>query len=188
MKKSHIYTRSGDSGTTTLIGGNHVKKCCLRIEAYGTVDELSAHIGLLCAMIKTHSNTDVCQLLWIQERLFDVGNYLAMPYNENKEKPRTVTIGSVQQLEGYIDELDSQLPVLHSFILPGGSITSAQCHVCRTVCRRVERLIVALAEESPICPNLLSFINRLSDFLFVYARSLNKMEGVDEISWRNDCD
>ena len=184
MKKSHIYTRGGDSGTTSLIGGSRVKKCSLRLDAYGTIDELSAHIGLLIAMTKR----EACPLQWIQTRLFDVGTHLAMPNNHDQEPSCAITDKHIQQLEQHIDSLDEQLPALRSFILPGGSIAAAQSHVCRTVCRRAERLIIALSEEAPVCPQILSFINRLSDFLFVYARFLNKMEGIDEISWKNDCD
>lgn len=188
MKKSHVYTRGGDRGTTSLIGGSRVKKCTLQLDAYGTIDELSAHIGLLAAMTTTHSEADTSLPQWIQSRLFDVGTHLAMPHTEEKEAPCAITTAHVKQLEEHIDALDTQLPTLRSFILPGGSMAAAQCHVCRTVCRRAERIITALAEEAPISPILLSFVNRLSDFLFVYARFLNKMEGVNEISWKNDCD
>lgn len=188
MKRSHVYTRGGDGGTTSLIGGSRVKKCNLRLEAYGTIDELSAHIGLLVAMASTHSETDTSLLQWVQSRLFDVGTHLAMPCTEAQAPPCTISTAHVQQLEECIDELDTQLPTLRSFILPGGCTAAAQCHVCRTVCRRAERLITALAEETSISPILLSFVNRLSDYLFVYARFLNKIEGVDEISWKKDCD
>ena len=187
MKKSHIYTRGGDSGTTSLIGGSRVKKYSLQLDAYGTIDELSSHIGLLQAMIEPNPEVDTNLLQWIQSRLFDVGTHLAMPYSEN-EKPCFITITHVQLLEKQIDALDAQLPALSSFILPGGCISAAQSHICRTVCRRAERLIAALTEEAPINPVLLSFVNRLSDFLFVYARFLNKIKGVDEISWKKDCD
>ena len=188
MKKSHIYTRGGDSGTTSLIGGSRVKKCSLRLEAYGTIDELSAHIGLLAAMIAPTPEASLSQLQWIQSRLFDVGTHLAMPCTEDKAAPCTITAAHIQLLEEHIDQLDSQLPALRSFILPGGCTAAAQCHVCRTVCRRAERLITALTEEAPVNEDLCSFVNRLSDFLFVFARFLNKMKGVDEISWKNDCD
>ena len=188
MKKSHIYTRGGDSGTTSLIGGSRTKKCSLRLDAYGTIDELSAHIGLLAAMIETPSEAEQSRLQWLQSRLFDVGTHLAMPCTEGKAAPCSISAAHVQQLERYIDEYDSQLPPLRSFILPGGCKAAAQCHVCRTVCRRAERLITSLAEEGPVCPDLLSFVNRLSDLLFVYARSPNKIKGVDEISWQNNCD
>ena len=106
---------------------------------------------------------------------------------EGALSPCAIGEREVQCLEGYIDELDAQLEPLRSFILPGGSMAAAQCHVCRTVCRRAERLIVALAEEAPVCAAMVCFVNRLSDFLFVYARYINKMCGVDEISWKNDC-
>lgn len=188
MKKSHIYTRGGDKGTTSLIGGSRIKKCSLRIEAYGTIDELSAHIGLLTAMVRAFGAEHTDRLQWIQSRLFDVGTYLATPYAEGKETSCTITSAHTQTLENHIDTLDSQLVPLHTFILPGGGIAASQCHVCRTVCRRAERLIIALAEEAPSCPCLIAFINRLSDFLFVYARFLNKIEHIDEISWKNDCE
>ena len=187
MKKSHLYTRGGDHGTTSLIGGSRVKKCALQLETYGTIDELNSHIGLLMAIIRPSSTSDTNCLQWIQSRLFDIGTHLAMPYTEGQVTPCSITAKHIAQLEQYIDTLDTQLPALHSFILPGGSIAAAQCHVCRTVCRRAERLITALAEESSISPDLQSYINRLSDFLFVYARFLNKKEGVNEISWKNDC-
>ena len=187
MKKSHVYTRGGDAGTTSLIGGDRVKKCYLQIETYGTIDELSSHIGLLVAMVsKCPSIADTHGLVWIQSRLFDVGTHLAMPIAEGTERHSAITPVHVKCLEERIDQLDAQLLPLRSFVLPGGCMAAAQCHVCRTVCRRAERLIAALAEEVTICPYLLSFVNRLSDFLFVYARFLNKMEGVDEISWHND--
>lgn len=188
MKKSHVYTRGGDYGSTSLIGGSRVKKCSLRLDAYGTVDELSSHIGLLAAIAKPLNADGANWLEWIQSRLFDVGTHLAMPSTEDAEAPCAITTSHVAKIEGYIDMLDAQLPELHSFVLPGGGIAAAQCHVCRTVCRRAERIITALAEEIPVCPFLLSFVNRLSDFLFVYARFLNKLEGIDEISWKNDGD
>lgn len=186
MKKSHIYTRGGDSGTTSLIGGSRIKKSSLRLDAYGTIDELSAHIGLLDAMAPSPIEPHLLQ--WIQSRLFDVGTHLAMPATEGHSVPCAITANHTRQLENYIDEFDTQLPPLRTFILPGGCMAASQGHVCRTVCRRAERLISALAEETPICPDLLSFINRLSDFLFVYARFINKKEGTSEISWKNDCD
>ena len=186
MKKSHVYTRGGDSGTTSLIGGSRVKKCDLRRDAYGTIDELSAHIGLLEAMAPSPIEPHLLQ--WIQSRLFDAGTHLAMPSTGEGMAPCTITAIHTQQLETHIDTLDAQLPPLRSFILPNGCMTAAQCHVCRTVCRRAERLVVALAEETPVHPDLQSFLNRLSDFFFVYARFLNKMAGINEISWENDCD
>lgn len=188
MKKSHVYTRGGDHGSTSLIGGSRVKKCSLRLDAYGTVDELNSHIGLLAAMAKPLNADETNWLEWIQSRLFDVGTHIAMPCTEGMEAPCAITVSHVEKIERYIDTLDAQLPPLQSFVLPRGGVAAAQCHVCRTVCRRAERIITALAEEIPICPYLLSFVNRLSDLLFVYARFLNNLEGIDEISWKNDGD
>ncbi len=189
-KKSKIYTRGGDTGNTSLIGGKRVKKCSLRLEAYGTIDELSAHIGLLASMLRADAELrclDIQLLEWLQSRLFDVGTHLAMPCDTpHTVPPCSITEAHVKHLEEAIDHLDSQLEPLRSFILPGGDVAASQCHVCRTVCRRVERLITALAEEAPVSPLLQSFINRLSDFLFIFARIINKSKRVDEISWKND--
>ena len=189
-KKSKIYTRGGDTGNTSLIGGKRVKKCSLRLEAYGTIDELSAHIGLLGSMLRSDaelSHLDAQLLEWLQSRLFDVGTHLAMPCENPDSLPAcSITEGHVAHLEATIDHLDSQLEPLRSFILPGGTMAASQSHVCRTVCRRAERLITALADEAPVCPILQSFINRLSDFFFIYARIINKTKRVDEISWQND--
>ncbi|MBR6600829.1 MAG: cob(I)yrinic acid a,c-diamide adenosyltransferase [Bacteroidaceae bacterium] len=193
-KKSKIYTRGGDTGTTSLIGGKRVKKCALCLESYGTIDELSAHIGLLASMIKTdstlhiHTDSNTNFLEWLQSRLFDAGTHLAMPCRQlDTPSPCSITEKHLTHLESIIDQLDAHLEPLHSFILPGGCIEAAQCHVCRTVCRRAERLITALAEEAPVSLMLQSFINRLSDFFFIYARFINKMKHADEISWKNDC-
>ena len=188
MKKSHIYTRTGDTGSTSLIGGSRIKKHALQLDAYGTIDELNSHIGLLIATIKTHSDASTEPLRWIQSRLFDVGTHLAMPHQEMSIAPCTINEAHIAQLEIYIDAIDAELPMLHAFILPGGAYTASQCHVCRTVCRRAERLISALAEKMEINTIAIAFINRLSDFLFVYARYLNKKEGVDEIYWSSDSD
>ena len=189
-KKSKIYTRGGDTGNTSLIGGKRVKKCSLRLEAYGTIDELSAHIGLLGSMLRSDAELsclDASLLEWLQSRLFDVGTHLAMPCENPDSLPAcSITESHVAHLEATIDHLDSQLEPLRSFILPGGTMAASQSHVCRTVCRRAERLITALADEAPVSPILQSFINRLSDFFFIYARIINKTKRVDEISWQND--
>ena len=187
MKKSHLYTRGGDHGTTSLIGGSRVKKCSARIDAYGTIDELCAQLGLLDSMLKATPEHQACPVRWIQSRLFDVGTHLAIPCTGDGAVASIVGEEHIAELEAHIDRLDAQLEPLRAFILPGGSMPASQCHVCRTVCRRAERLITALAEEAPVCPRVQAFVNRLSDYLFVYARFLNKIEGVDEISWQNDC-
>lgn len=187
MKKSHIYTRTGDTGTTSLIGGSRIKKCHQRLEAYGTIDELNAHLGLLAAMLQSQEESQ--QLTWIQSRLFDAGTHLAIPCSEEGKAPVChISDAHIAHIEAMIDNTDAKLEPLHSFILPGGSTEAAQCHICRTVCRRAERLIIALSEETPINSNLLSFINRLSDFLFVFARHLNKMKGTADFLWQKDGD
>ena len=185
MKKSLIYTRTGDKGKTSLVGGARVSKTHVRLEAYGTVDELNAQLGLLYTYLTGEDDRKI--ILWVQHKLFSVGSYLATDQT-NTELRIESQIGDedIRRLENAIDEADAQLPPLKAFVIPGGSRGSAVCHVCRTVCRRAERLVTALAEEGHVCPYLLSFVNRLSDFFFVYARFLNKMEGVDEISWHND--
>ena len=192
-RKSKIYTRGGDSGHTSLIGGERVQKCCLRLEAYGTIDELSSHLGLLRSMIRADKELyadmfDDKLFEWTQSRLFDAGTHLAMPCKQAETPPPcTITGEHITHLESLIDQIDGNLPALRSFILPGGCMAASQCHVCRTVCRRAERLIISLAETAPIDPLVISFINRLSDFLFVFARFINKLKSVDEISWKKDC-
>lgn len=185
MKKSKIYTRGGDTGTTSLIGGQRVKKCCLRLESYGTIDELNSHVGLLAAMLEGIDVEFPTQFL--QSCLFDIGTHLAMPCDDDVPAPYTISEACVEQLEQLIDALDHQLEPLRSFILPGGTMAAAQCHVCRTVCRRAERYITALSDESPLSPAVLAFVNRLSDFFFVLARLINKKSGITEISWQKSC-
>ena len=185
MKKSKIYTRGGDAGTTSLIGGKRVKKCCLRLESYGTIDELNSHLGLLAAMLEG-SEVDI-PTQFLQSCLFDVGTHLAMPCEEGSPAAETLSEQCVERLEQLIDSLDQQLEPLRSFILPGGCQAAAQCHVCRTVCRRAERYIAALSEESPVSPIVQAFVNRLSDFFFVLARLVNKKCGIIEISWQKSC-
>lgn len=185
MKKSKIYTRGGDGGKTSLIGGERVEKCCLRLEAYGSIDELNAHIGLLAAMLEDSEVTMPTQFL--QSCLFEIGTHLAIPCKEGESPSFTIETSCVEQLEQLIDGVDQQLDPLHSFILPGGCMAAAQCHVCRTVCRRAERHIIALAKESAVDHAAVSFVNRLSDFFFVLARLINKKNDVAEISWKKSC-
>ena len=185
MKKSKIYTRGGDTGTTSLIGGQRVKKCCLRLESYGTIDELNSHVGLLAAMLEGIDVEFPTQFL--QSCLFEIGTHLAMPCDDDVPAPYTISEACVEQLEQLIDALDHQLEPLRSFILPRGTMAAAQCHVCRTVCRRAERYITALSDESPLSPAVLAFVNRLSDFFFVLARLINKKSGITEISWQKSC-
>lgn len=187
MEKSKLYTRTGDKGTTSLVGGQRVKKNSIRIEAYGTVDEFSSHLGVLLAHT---SSFEVIhnQLIYIQHKLFNIGGYLATDAPQGSEpKPAWgLTDEDCRRVEKWIDELDSKTPKANAFVLPGGVEASAQAHVARTVCRRTERRILDLAETAPVDNNVITFFNRLSDYLFILARHLNHLAGVSELTWDKD--
>ena len=177
-----IYTKTGDHGTTSLVGGQRVPKCCDRLESYGTVDELNAHIGLLATQA---DGDDAAFLRDVQRVLFSVGGYLATDNSTSEVRERcTVTDDMVSAVEHEIDRLDAMVEPLRAFILPGGSQASAQAHVCRTVCRRAERCILRLAESGvKVDGNVTSYVNRLSDYFFVLARKLNRDAGVEDVAW-----
>ncbi len=186
MRKSLVYTKTGDSGTTALVGGTRVSKNHIRLEAYGTIDELNSHLGILVTYLTEKHDADFVQD--VQHKLFAIGSHLATDQEKTSLKCASViTGGHVESIEQEIDAADEQLSELHGFILPGGSRGSAQCHVCRTVCRRAERRILALAETCIISPELLAYVNRLSDYLFVLSRKINKQQGNAEIFWDNSC-
>lgn len=177
-----IYTKTGDKGTTALYGGKRLSKGDWRIEAYGTVDELNAHIGLVASLIKDIEYKDVLQD--IQSRLFDIGTHLAAePGKKNLILPE-IPETKISILEQYIDTMNEQLPELKNFILPGGNVEAANCHVARTVCRRAERNVVRLAENEAVELVLIQYLNRLSDFLFVLARKLVHDAKDNEIVWK----
>lgn len=182
-KKSNVYTATGDKGTTSLVGGKRVSKCDIRIEAYGTVDELNSFIGLLENLHNIPSETKIF-LRVVQNKLFNIGGYLA---NDKQAKVDGLDAGDIERIESEIDRLDAELPPLRNFVLPGGTRISSMAHVCRTVTRRCERAIVALAEEATIDPNVIVYINRLSDFFFVLARFNNIHNQIEEIFWDKDC-
>lgn len=186
MKKSVLYTATGDNGTTSLIGGTRASKASPQIDAYGTIDELNSNIGLVRALMPGSLPTD-SQLNTIQCRLFDIGTALATPASQTDTPPQAITPGQINELERAIDIIDSQLPQLHSFVLPAGSHAAAQAHVARTVCRRAERLIVALAQTHPVHQSTLTYLNRLSDYLFAIARFNNIKSNTPEILWSKDC-
>jgi cob(I)alamin adenosyltransferase len=173
---SRIYTRTGDKGTTGLGDGTRVDKDSLRVEAYGTVDELNSLVGLLVS----YQVPDVIagQLTDIEHDLFDIGGELSIPGH------RVVTDKQVQRLEEFLDTLNADLEPLEEFILPGGTTSAAVCHLARTVCRRAERRIVTLAREETVNSASLRYLNRLSDLLFVLARSLNRAAGVKDVLWK----
>ena len=187
-KKSLIYTRTGDKGTTSLVGGVRVPKTDARLEAYGTIDELNSFLGMLIALIDDAEEVKI--LYTVQHKLFSVGAYLATDETRVKQPSEALlTSDDVVVMEKAIDRLDAELPPLKAFILPGGSYPASVCHVCRTVCRRAERSMLAL-EEQHVCEiNSLykSFINRLSDYLFVLSRKLNVLSGKSENYWINTC-
>ena len=183
-----IYTKTGDKGTTALYGGTRVKKYNLRIDSYGTVDELNSYIGL----IKDQKISDTVKevLLRIQNELFTLGAMLATPpekenLKSGKERlniPK-VNENSITFLENEIDKMDEELPQMTHFILPGGHQAVSFCHVARWVCRLAERLCVELNDEENINSDILKYLNRLSDFLFTLARKLSKDLSVEEIKW-----
>lgn len=182
-KRFKIYTKTGDDGTTGLLGGSRVKKYNIRLEAYGTVDELNAAIGVIrsCDIPVNLSE----YLVEIQNKLFNIGSRLA---SDGNGKPLTekllITDQQVEFLEKAIDEMEKGLPALTHFILPGGNLAAAQCHVARTICRRAERRILEFAEHEEVHPGIIKYINRLSDFLFVLARKLSAVSGSIEIPWK----
>jgi len=176
-----IYTKTGDKGYTSLIGGTRVPKYNLRIESYGTIDELNAYIGLICSQdINTHHKEILKQ---IQDRLFTIGALLA----SDPEKSRMVTpdlyLADIELLETEMDTMNLHLPELKHFILPGGNTAIAYCHVARCVCRRAERITVHLAQESPVDEKVNIYLNRLSDYLFVLARKVAHEQNIAENEW-----
>lgn len=175
-----IYTKTGDTGNTGLFGGKRVPKSALRIHAYGTVDELNAVLGVILAHGTLPTPVDE-QLHTVQQRLFLIGTDLSTPTESNNDIPRVEHV-HINEVEEWIDGLDDALPELTKFILPNGSALGAHLHQARTICRRAERYIVGLAEKEPINAHVITFINRLSDYLFVAARTVNKAEKREETS------
>ena len=177
-----IYTKTGDKGETSLIGGVRVPKYHLRIESYGTVDELNSYIGLVIDSMQNKVDTKL--LYEIQDRLFTVGSVLASDPEKSKMKIPDLHESDVELLENEMDKMDSVLPELKNFILPGGSLSASYCHVARCVCRRAERLVVHLSSESEVPEIIIRYLNRLSDFLFMFSRKLVHDAGTNEIPWR----
>ena len=176
-----IYTKKGDQGQTSLIGGDRVSKHHIRIEAYGTIDELNSYIGILRSFVTDEINNPV--LPEVQDRLFTIGSLLAQAPNSKMILP-DLNDTDIVLLENSIDKMNEILPALRSFVLPAGSIEIAHCHVARCVCRRGERLIVQLDELQHVEPEILKYINRLSDYLFVLGRYIGHLKNVPEVSWK----
>lgn len=189
-----VYTKTGDNGTTSLVGGRRVKKYDRRVEAYGTVDELNSHIGLLAEMVYNESvdlgadtrekyEASYRQLKKTQNNLFVVQTLLATEDEIVYQKLPQLSEESVAEMEHWIDEMDAQLPKLSSFVIPGGNQASAEAHVCRTVCRRAEREIVRLAEKENIEDKIKRYLNRTSDYLFVLSRYILLLANKKEHFW-----
>lgn len=175
-----IYTKTGDEGQTGLFGGRRVSKSELRVDAYGSVDELNAFIGALRDQVQANATRAVLEQ--IQHRLFSIGAHLA----SDPAKPMAPDLrpDDIQLLENEMDTMDDQLPPLRNFILPGGHPTVSACHICRTVTRRAERLVVALHHQDAVDPMVLQYLNRLSDYFFILGRQLAADLGVEEVIWK----
>jgi len=176
-----IYTKTGDQGTTALFGGKRVSKAELRIDTYGTVDELNSWMGLVRDQDVNQKRNDV--LIRIQNDLFVIGSILATEPGNEKVKIPTLQDEDILFLEKEIDAMDAELPAMKFFILPGGHISISTCHVARTVCRRAERLVITLHEREPINTITIRYLNRLSDYLFVLSRKVSHELGVEETPW-----
>jgi cob(I)alamin adenosyltransferase len=176
-----IYTKTGDDGTTSLFSGGRVSKTHLRVEAYGTVDELNSIIGVARAY-QPHTRTDAW-LAQVQTQLLNMGADLATPLDSKADWVIRIDADTVTWLEQSIDEMTAELPELKNFILPGGSLAAANLHVARTVCRRAERIVVQLQDHEPLGDHVLNYLNRLSDFLFTLARWENMQAGIPEDKW-----
>ncbi len=194
MRISKVYTRSGDAGRTRLAGGQEVWKDSARVEAYGTVDELNSVIGMAralsaeCPPTVANGETLEAHLRWIQNKLFDVGGILATTPGQTFRNMPAVTADHVVRLERLIDACQEDLEPLKEFVLPGGGKASGFLHQARTICRRAERLCVRLSREEDVPADLLRFLNRLSDALFVLARWTAKMQGEPESLWERQGD
>lgn len=182
MKKSLVYTKTGDKGTTSLVRGMRVPKSHVRLNAYGTMDELNSFVGLLACQIDDEHDLGI--LAFIQNKLFTVGSYLATETEVKEPKAASIIKDEdIALLENEMDAIDSQLPELRQFVLPGGSEAAARAHICRTVCRRGERCIYLVKAEYPVDDNIMMFVNRLSDYFFLLARKECNKKGK-EIFWK----
>lgn len=177
-----IYTRTGDDGSTGLIGGSRVDKGDARIECYGTVDELNAALGV-AVVLAGASHEQVTGLLRVQNELFVIGSHLAVEQEVYRSALPALSEDMIARLEQEIDAAEKRIPPLRAFILPGGSPLAAQLHVARTICRRGERVMVGFAHTHPVPPLVLIYMNRLGDWLFVQARLANHLAGIADVPW-----
>ncbi|MCB0336031.1 MAG: cob(I)yrinic acid a,c-diamide adenosyltransferase [Bdellovibrionales bacterium] len=185
VKLNKIYTRNGDKGLTQLVGGTPISKHSPRVHAYGEVDELNAALGIVRTLFDGHNQKETCYkiLTKVQNELFDMGSILATDPTQAWEGMPEISKSHLEQLEGWIDTLNKDLPELNSFVLPGGTQANSFIHLARTICRRAERSISSLSATEPVPANILIYLNRLSDLLFVMARWEVKQEQKDEYLW-----
>lgn len=177
-----IYTKTGDKGTTALFGGKRVSKADLRIDTYGTVDELNSYVGLVRDQPVNQIRKNI--LVEIQDRLFTIGSILATEPGNTKVKIPSLVAEDVTLLEKEIDSMDATLPPMKSFVLPGGHQSVSFCHIARTVCRRAERLTIALNEAEPVDELVIQYLNRLSDYLFMLSRKMSAELNAEEMPWK----
>ncbi len=186
VRLSKIYTRTGDKGATLLATGERVLKSNVRIEAYGTVDELNATVGMLRdTIVVDPSLQDLCEKLSkIQNELFDIGGELSVPLDVlDTERQQVVSMRDVSRLESEMDAFNENLPPLENFVLPGGHLANSTAHLVRTVCRRAERAVVRMSEQDAVRDEIRIYLNRLSDWFFVLSRELSRRLGVPEVLW-----
>lgn len=184
IKKSGIYTKTGDKGQTSLVGGMRVAKSHVRLDAYGTIDELNSFVGSLRCVITEENDTEF--LSFIQHKLFTVGSYLATETEAISPKAASIiTEENITAIEYQMDQIDSKLPKIRQFILPGGNEAAARAHICRSVCRRAERCMHRVKAEYPVEDRIMIFVNRLSDYFFLLARK-EANKNAEEIFWKQD--
>ncbi|ASB47835.1 cob(I)yrinic acid a,c-diamide adenosyltransferase [Alkalitalea saponilacus] len=182
MKKSLVYTKTGDKGSTGLIGGTRVSKNDYRLEAYGTVDELNSNIGMIRSYPIDQESID--SIIRIQRQLFTIGSYLATDESVSDLRTKLKTEeAEIEFMELEMDKMESKLPPLSNFVLPGGHPAVAQCHICRTICRRAERRIITMQSQTTVDEWVIRYVNRLSDYFFVLSRHLTNYFQINEIPW-----
>lgn len=177
-----VYTKTGDKGKTSLIGGTRVPKSSVKIEAYGTVDELNAHLGLVGDQLKSSAKRGFIRN--IQNQLFTIGSLLALEPDMSFDHIPELDPEEIKKLELAMDEMDESLPEMKYFVLPGGHSAVSYCHIARTVCRRAERRVIDLADNEEVDSNIVIYLNRLSDYLFVLSRTIAHELGAEEIPWK----
>jgi cob(I)alamin adenosyltransferase len=181
-RKIKIYTKTGDDGTTGLLGGSRIEKYNVRLEAYGTIDELNSVLGVLRTLNIPEDLSDI--IIYVQNTLFNIGSRLASDeHGDSFTSSLALSDKHIAFIETAIDRMEDELPELKNFIIPGGDPAAANCHVARTICRRAERRIVEFSGQNKVQPEIIKFINRLSDLLFVMARKLNFVNNVQEMRW-----